>query len=166
MYPYGLVGNCQVSGLISKQGSLDWLCLPRPDSEPVFGRLLDPLGGHFSISAANSTPLSTQYYLENTNILVTEIGERHAECFRITDFCPRFEQYGRMYRPMSLFRIVEPLVGSPSVSVSCKPVTGWDKAAAKIIRGNSHLRFDFLDDTLRFTTNMPLTYFCEESLFA
>lgn len=167
MYPYGLVGNCQISGLVSKQGSLDWLCLPRPDSEPVFGRLLDSKGGHLSIGTAQSTPPTTsQYYLENTNILVTEIGELHGDRFRITDFCPRFEQYGRMYRPMSLFRIVEPLSGSPSIRVSCKPVTGWNKEEAKSIRGNSHLRFDFREDSLRLTTNMPLTYLCEESPFA
>lgn len=37
--------------------------------------------------------------------------------------------------------------------------------AAKSVRGNSHLRFDFRDDNLRLTTNMPLTYLCEESSF-
>lgn len=166
MYPYGLVGNCQISALISNNGSVDWLCLPRPDSEPVFGRLLDTDGGHFSITSPDDrAEAGKQYYLENTNILVTEIGTPGADRFRITDFCPRYEQYGRMYRPMSLFRIVEPLSGSPSIRVSCKPLTGWNKEFAKSIRGNSHLRFDFREDSLRLTTNMPLTYLCEEGPF-
>lgn len=121
MYPYGLVGNCQVSALVSTNGSVDWLCLPRPDSEPVFGKLLDPEGGCFSISAVDSMLATTkQYYLANTNVLVTEIGDPSGDRFRITDFCPRFEQYGRIYRPTSLFRIVEPISGSPSIRVSCK----------------------------------------------
>ena len=55
MYPYGLIGNCQMSALVSDRGSVDWMCLPRPDSPPVFGRLLDPEGGHFSITSP--TPL-------------------------------------------------------------------------------------------------------------
>lgn len=44
MYPYGLIGNCHVSAHIHESGSVDWLCLPRPDSDPVFGRMLDPEG--------------------------------------------------------------------------------------------------------------------------
>ncbi len=166
MYDYGLIGNCQVSALISKLGSIDWLCLPRPDSEPVFGKLLDPLGGSFSIQVADvSNDKSRQYYLENTNLLVTEIQSSDGSRLRITDFCPRFEQYGRLYRPMSLFRVVEPLSGSPTVKVSCTPVTGWNKESAKSLRGSSHLRFDFREDSLRLTTNMPLTYLCEETPF-
>jgi GH15 family glucan-1,4-alpha-glucosidase len=166
MYPYGLIGNCQASALISTQGSIDWLCLPRPDSDPVFGKLLDPDGGSFSISAADSTNITShQFYLENTNILITEMSDPQGNRFKITDFCPRFEQYGRMHRPMSIFRIVEPLVGAPFIRVSCKPIQGWNKQPAKAIRGNSHLHFEFREDTLRLTTNMPLTYLCEENAF-
>lgn len=166
MYSYGLIGNCQISALVSKSGSIDWLCLPRPDSEPVFGKLLDTEGGHFSITIPSvNNPNSKQYYLENTNVLITEVSDSGGSSFRITDFCPRFEQHGRMYRPMSLFRIVEPLSGSPSIKVSCRPITGWNKTFAKQIRGNSHIGFDFRSDSLRLTTNMPLTYLCEESSF-
>ncbi|MGK5088247.1 glycoside hydrolase family 15 protein [Bdellovibrionota bacterium FG-2] len=169
MYSYGLIGNCQTSALISTDGSIDWLCLPRPDSDPVFGRLLDPDGGHFSISttgsAASPAATSKQYYEENTNILITELSDNNGNQFRITDFCPRFEQYGRRFRPMALFRIVEPLAGTPLIAVSCKPVTGWNKEAAKSIRGNSHIRFEFRNDSLRLTTNMPLTYLCEGAPF-
>ncbi len=167
MYPYGLIGNCQSSALISTMGSIDWLCLPRPDSDPVFGKLLDPDGGHFSISLGdeNTHTQSNQYYLDNTNILITELSDSLGNRLRITDFCPRFEQFGRMYRPMSIFRIVEPLSGTPFIRVSCHPVQGWNKVPAKPVRGNSHLRFEFREDTLRLATNMPLTYLCEESVF-
>ena len=166
MYPYGLVGNCQISALISNQGSIDWLCLPRPDSDPVFGKLLDPQGGHFSIEPATPERYRTrQYYIENTNILRTEFSGPSGEFFRVTDFCPRFEQFGRMYRPLSLFRIVEPLAGTPSIRVCCKPVSGWNKEVVHGFRGSSHVRFEFRNDSLRLTTNMALTYLCEESTF-
>jgi GH15 family glucan-1,4-alpha-glucosidase len=66
MYPYGLIGNCQISALISDQGSIGWLCLPRPDSPPVFGRILDPEGGYFSVSSpAPEKVAMTQRYLPN-----------------------------------------------------------------------------------------------------
>ena len=168
MYPYGLIGNCQISALISDQGSIDWLCLPRPDSPPVFGRILDPEGGHFSISspAPPETVATTQRYLPNTNILVTTVSLQNGDSFQITDFCPRFEQYGRIYRPAALFRIVEPLSGTPSIRVCCRPVSGWEKEPARLIRGSSHVRYDIRGESLRLLTNMPLTYLCEESLVA
>ncbi len=166
MYPYGLIGNCQISALVSKAGSIDWLCLPRPDSDPVFGYLLDPDGGHFSINAAGKGDASSrQYYIENTNILTTDISTSETDSFRITDFCPRFVQHGRMFRPMMVCRIVEPLTGSPNIKVTCKPVAGWSKEPVRPVRGNSHLRFEFSNDSLSLATNMPLTYLSEETAF-
>lgn len=165
MYPYGLIGNCQMSALVSDRGSLDWMCLPRPDSPPVFGRLLDPEGGHFSISSPTQSDQvrTSQRYLPNTNILVTTVTLGNGDAFAITDFCPRFEQYGRMYRPYALFRIVEAISGTPSVVVSCRPVNGWDKTPAQPVRGSNHIRYDVRGETLRLLTNMPLTYLSEET---
>ena len=165
MYQYGLIGNCQISALISAEGSIDWLCLPRPDSPPVFGRILDQEGGQFSISSSVPTSETTtkQHYLPNTNILVTTVSLPNGDAYQITDFCPRFLQYGRVYRPAALFRIIEPLSGSPSVRVSCKPVSGWDKTPVRFVRGSSHLRYEMRGEYLRLLTNMPLTYLCGET---
>ncbi len=164
MYPYGLIGNCQLSALIGLNGAVEWMCAPRPDSPPVFGRLLDPDGGHFSItSAISSTEIKAeQRYLPNTNILLTTVTSPNGDAFQITDFCPRFEQYGRIYRPAALFRLVEPLQGIPAIRVSCQPVSGWEKTPIQPIRGSNHLRYDIRGESLRLLTNMPLTYLCDE----
>ncbi len=164
MYRYGLIGNCQTSALVNENGALDWLCLPRPDSPPIFGRLLDPDGGHFSIYTETKATYR-QTYLSNTNVLTTFVQLKDGSEFKITDFCPRFQQHGRMYRPISVFRIVEPVSGSANIKIVCKPVIGWEKELAKPIRGNSHLRFDIREGSFRVTTNMPLTYLCEETFF-
>src|SRR4051812_20045044 len=100
MYHYGLIGNCQTAALINQLGSIDWLCFPRPDSPPIFGSLLDKNGGNFSIDTPGPAT-GSQSYLANTNILVTHIKTEDGNEFKITDFCPRFEQHGRMYRPNS-----------------------------------------------------------------
>lgn len=164
MYPYGLVGNCQAAALINQNGSIDWLCLPRPDSPPVFGRILDPNGGHFSIEGVGKSS-GEQAYIPNTAVLKTLVTSEDGSQFEITDFSPRFYQHGRVYRPISLFRIVKPVKGSPSIRVSCRPVDGWAKTFVKPKRGNSHLRFDLQNDYLRLVTNMSLTYLCEETPF-
>src|SRR4051812_46779239 len=123
MYPYGLIGNCQASALVKTNGSVEWFCLPRPDSPPVFGAILDKAGGDFSIyPPADATAFqSHQYYLDNTNILITELSWKSSrgdsEKIEITDFFPRFEQYGRTYRPISLFRRVRALEGAPMVRI-------------------------------------------------
>lgn len=157
MYDYGLIGNCQVAALISQNASVDWLCLPRPDSPPVFGKLLDPEGGEFSLCLENQASCHQKYIL-NTNVLETVLVDETGSSVRIYDFCPRFEQYGRIFRPHALYRIVEPIQGTPLLKVVCDPVIGWEKTKPKAIRGSSHIRFDFRNDSLRLNTNMSLTY--------
>src|SRR3989338_2203191 len=161
MYNYGLIGNCQIAALVNKSASIDWLCLPRPDSPPVFGKLLDPDGGEFSLTLDNQQS-AEQRYLPNTNILETILKDQSGASVRILDFCPRFSQYGRTFRPQSLFRIVEPLLGTAMLKVRCVPISGWDKQAARMVRGNSHLRFDIRGESLRLTTNMSLTYLIDQ----
>jgi GH15 family glucan-1,4-alpha-glucosidase len=46
---YALIGDTRTAALCSKAGSIDWLCLPRFDSDPVFSRLIDDTGPHFRI---------------------------------------------------------------------------------------------------------------------
>lgn len=166
MYRYGLIGNCNISALISESGSLDWLCMPRPDGEPVFAKLLDEKGGNFAVQFPEGENSNcAQSYFENTNILITEVANSAGDSFRIIDFCPRFEQHGRMFRPLSLFRIIEPLKGAPFIEVVCNPIEGWNRQQASSNRGNSHLQFAIRGDSLRLTTNMPLTYLEQGSSF-
>lgn len=68
---YAIIGNGRSAALISKRGSLDWLCWPRFDSPSVFGAILDPkTGGHWSIRPVNESEVS-RLYIENTNVLET-----------------------------------------------------------------------------------------------
>ena len=152
----GLIGNCQYSALVERGGSIVWCCLPRFDSGPVFGSLLDNSGGEFAIGSAGGTP-GQQCYIENSNILQTTFEARDGR-FRITDFAPRFEMHARMFRPTQIVRIVEPLEGSPSVSVRCDPRLGWSKAVPQRQQGSNHVRFEGYDAQLRLTTDVPLSY--------
>lgn len=62
--------------------------------------------------------------------------------------------------------MAEPLSGTPSIRVCCRPVSSWEKEPARSIRGGSHVRYDVRGEPLRLLTDMPLTYLYEESLVA
>jgi GH15 family glucan-1,4-alpha-glucosidase len=153
----GLVGNCQYAALVHRDGSVAWCCLPRFDSEPVFGSLLDEEGGgRFQVGPASGAA-GVQRYLPNTNVLET-LFDDGVDGFRVTDFAPRFEQHQRSFRPTVLFRVVEPVRGQPRVRVSCDPRLGWSKARPQVLQGSNHLDYGGFASPLRLTTDIPLSY--------
>ncbi len=148
----GLIGNCQFSALIERSGSVVWCCLPQFDSEPVFGRLLDPSGGEFAIEPADGRK-GRQRYIENTNILETVFDAPGGQ-FRIIDLAPRFSQHDRMFRPPQLVRIIEPLQGTPAIRVRCEPRLGWSKISPSVRQGSNYLEFEGFTAALRLTSNI------------
>lgn len=151
-----LIGNCQWSALVADDGRVVWACLPRFDSEPVFGALLDGrLGGSFAAGAADGRP-GRMAYEPNTNVVHTEF-ETEGGRFRVTDFAPRFEQHGRFYRPTLLLRILEPLEGTPRVRVLCDPRRGWSGERPRVLQGSNHLEYEGFASRLRLTTDVPLS---------
>lgn len=68
---YAIIGDCRSAALISREGALDWLCLPHFSSPSVFGALLDQeRGGRFLITPAAPTH-TTRRYLPDANVLET-----------------------------------------------------------------------------------------------
>ncbi|MEO5925848.1 MAG: glycoside hydrolase family 15 protein [Bryobacteraceae bacterium] len=153
----GLIGNCQFSALVHHSGEIVWCCLPRFDSEPIFGSLLDPDGGRFLIGPAEESVEASQRYLPNTNILETRF-DTPSGSFRILDFAPRFVQHDRNFRPTQLHRIVEPLSGTPRVKILCDPILGWSKRKPERVYGSNHVSFEGFASHLRLTTDVPMSY--------
>jgi alpha,alpha-trehalase len=67
---YALLSDRHSAALVSRSGSIDWLCFPRFDSPSMFGRLLGEEAGHWSIRATGTT-LVTRRYLDRTMVLET-----------------------------------------------------------------------------------------------
>jgi GH15 family glucan-1,4-alpha-glucosidase len=153
----GLIGNCQYSALVHRDGSVVWCCLPRFDSEPVFGALLDEeRGGRFLVGPADGR-LGEQRYLPNSNILETSFRGPDGS-FRVLDFAPRFRLHDRHFRPTQLFRIIEPLEGTPRIRVRCAPQLGWSRRKPGHYQGSNHLRWEGFESPLRLTSDVPLSY--------
>jgi alpha,alpha-trehalase len=70
---YALLSDCRSAALVSRAGSVDWLCFPRFDAPAVFARILDPDGGHFAIQPAGDGQVS-RAYVDRTMTLETTFG--------------------------------------------------------------------------------------------
>lgn len=120
---YGLIGDCRSAALVSRHGSIDWLCLPRFDSRSFFGRLLDGTrGGDFSIRP--TVPFSVHRHYENDSaVLVSEL-RTESGVVRLTDFVPALveeDKRGRLLPFWSLIRRIEGLEGTVELDVTFRP---------------------------------------------
>jgi GH15 family glucan-1,4-alpha-glucosidase len=111
---YGIIGNLQTIALVSRYGSIDYMCFPRFDSPSVFCKLLDTeKGGAFSITPQMKDIVTKQLYLPDTNVLVTRFfsDEGIAE---IIDYMP-IEEQGAIVRRVSTIR------GKIDYQLRCSP---------------------------------------------
>jgi GH15 family glucan-1,4-alpha-glucosidase len=85
---YGLIGNCRTCALVSRDGAIDWLCLPRFDSPACFAALVGrPDNGRWRLGAADPEARITRAYRDGSVILDTII-ETPSGRARVTDFMP------------------------------------------------------------------------------
>jgi GH15 family glucan-1,4-alpha-glucosidase len=103
---YGLIGDLQSAALVGRNGSIDWLCLPRFDSASCFSSLLgDERHGRWLLAPAGEVRASTRRYRPGTLVLETEF-EVAEGAVRVIDFMPL-----RSGGPPRVMRIVEGLRG-------------------------------------------------------
>jgi len=164
----GVIGNCQISSLIDGRGRIVWSCFPRFDGDPVFCSLLagtaEPAAGFFDVEVADLVE-SRQQYVTNTPILETLLMDAHGGVVKLVDFAPRFEQFGRHYRPTMIVRYLEPLKGAPRVRVRLRPTRNYGSRPAETTFGSNHIRYLGSDITLRLTTDASLSHVMDEYAF-
>ena len=164
-----VIGNCQVAALIDRRGRIVWMCLPKPDADPVFCALLrreggDSVSGVFAVDLQNMTEANRQY-VRNTAIVETTLTDVRGNSLRITDFCPRFRSRGRNFRPMAVVRLVEPINGRPIVNVRLRPRCDNGADDPQRVAGSHHIRFLSAALNYRVTTNSSLSPLLDETAF-
>ncbi|MGX5734199.1 glycoside hydrolase family 15 protein [Bosea thiooxidans] len=170
----GVIGNCSIAALIDRRARIVWGCFPRFDRDPVFCSLIDnhpgdagrePEKGFFAIELVGMTRCE-QGYLDNTAILSSVLSDDQGNAIEILDFAPRFVRYERFFRPPQLVRRVRRISGRPRIRVVVKPCLGIGETPDEITRGSNHVRFVGADQTIRLTTNAPISYVVESTPFA
>ncbi|MEV6527346.1 glycoside hydrolase family 15 protein [Longispora sp. NPDC051575] len=108
---YALIGDLQTAALVGRDGSIDWLCLPRFDSPACFGALLHDEGaGHWKIAPTGAGDATRRGYRGETLILES-VWETPGGCVRVVDFMPPRDQAA------DVVRVVEGLSGRVAMSM-------------------------------------------------
>jgi GH15 family glucan-1,4-alpha-glucosidase len=149
---YALLGDMQAAALVGRNGSIDWLCLPRFDSSSCFTALLgDERHGRWQLAPAGDGIAAQRRYRPGTLILETDF-EGPDGAVRVIDFMPR-----RGKGPPRVMRIVEGLRGRVPMrmELSLRPEYGsirpWiEPASDGAIATNG-------PDAFRISTPLPLT---------
>jgi GH15 family glucan-1,4-alpha-glucosidase len=131
---HGLIGDLQTAALVSSDGTVDWLCLPRFDSPSVFASLLDAdKGGYFRIAPDTTDHVTRQLYLPDTALLVTRfmtpngVGE-------VVDFMPVAGQIPTdRHRLVRLLRVVR---GTMRFVMEVRPRFDYGRMPHKLTIGN------------------------------
>jgi GH15 family glucan-1,4-alpha-glucosidase len=95
---YAVIGACETMALVGRDGSIDWLCLPRFDSDSCFATLLgSPDDGRWMIAPATDGAVVTRRYLGDTMVLET-IFETKDGAVALIDFMSRREGVSDLVR--------------------------------------------------------------------
>jgi len=163
------IGNCGIGALVDEQGRIAWCCLPRFDGDPVFNALLggiDPDSGFFAVDLMGKEPVTvTRAYVRNTAVLATTIVDGDGNAIEISDFAPRFRQFGRVFRPAMLVRRLRVLAGSPRIRIRLRPRFDYGAKLPQVTRGSNHCRYVSGDVAWRLTTDLPIAYVLDETPF-
>ncbi|GAB3561928.1 glycoside hydrolase family 15 protein [Amycolatopsis endophytica] len=95
---YALIGDTRTAGLVGRDGSIDWLCLPRIDSGACFAALLGGAEhGRWALAPAGAARTVRRAYRHDTLMLETELANDEGTV-RITDFMPVRPEHPRVLR--------------------------------------------------------------------
>ncbi|HEY1475867.1 MAG TPA: glycoside hydrolase family 15 protein [Pseudolabrys sp.] len=161
-----IIGNGRTAALVEPSGRIVWWCLPRYDGDPVFCRLLagnEDKG--FTDVVLDGQVENRSAYMRNTAIVVTELVDGNGGAVRITDFAPRFPNFGRIFRPPQLVRIIEPIAGMPRITIRFRATHRYGVPVSERASGSNHIRYWRDEVPVRLTTDAPLSYVENEASF-
>ncbi|WP_035805092.1 glycoside hydrolase family 15 protein [Kitasatospora mediocidica] len=129
---YALIGDLQTAALVGRDGSVDWLCLPRFDSPSCFAALLgDERHGRWRLAPVGAAAPAARGYRDGTLVLET-VWETPAGAVRVTDFMPQRD------RDPQLIRIVEGLRGAVAMCGELRLRFNYGRSVPWVRRTDHH----------------------------
>ena len=148
---YGLIGDTESAALVGRNGSIDWLCLPRFDSASCFSALVgDETHGRWLVAPAGEVLSTSRRYRPGTLILETDF-ETAEGAVRVVDFMPR-----RAHGQPRVMRIIQGLRGRVPMrmEMSLRPDYGSIKPWTELVPDGAAATAG--PDAFRLSTPLPL----------
>jgi GH15 family glucan-1,4-alpha-glucosidase len=148
---YGILGDCRSAALVSRAGSIDWLCWPRLDSPSVFGALLDPAqGGYFAIRPARPVRTARRYIGDSNAIETVFHGNHGSLALRDVMVITPDDHEQKMLSPEhELLRVMEGLSGEIDVTIAYEPRPDYGRGPVALAqRGELGIQCDGVENGL------------------
>ena len=156
---HALISDCRSTAMVDRSGSVEWLCWPRIDAPSVFGRLLDPTAGHWSIAPVGDATVERRY-VERTMVLettfTTAAGSVTLTDALVTGPGERGHQLGH-HSPRLLVRRVRATAGTVDVALELVPRPEYGLVTPVMVPVDGGMRLHGGPDVLMLSTPVPVT---------
>ncbi|HTO00620.1 MAG TPA: glycoside hydrolase family 15 protein [Microthrixaceae bacterium] len=133
---YGIIGDTRTAALVSERGSVDWMCLPHFDGDPVFARLIAGVqGGTFALGPVDSTKVINREYEPATCLLRSTWQVGSARVTLVEGMIA--EVKGTLLPTSCMVRRIEVLGGDVRMSLLFDPRFGEDRHRPRTVRSGS-----------------------------
>jgi GH15 family glucan-1,4-alpha-glucosidase len=153
---YAIIGDCRAAALLSRHGSIDWLCWPRFDSPPLFCDLLGG-GGSFQLTPVGRFS-SERHYVPSTNVLQTRFTTGGGSVLT-TDLMPVASEWEKRHLLLAdheILRRVECLAGEVELRMHLDARAEWGKRRVQLLaRGPLGFRGEVSGALLTFRSEVP-----------
>lgn len=155
---YALIGDCRTAALVSRDGSIDWLCLPHFSGPSFFAAILDrSQGGRFGIRPA--VPYrSERHYIDDSNVLQTIFRVEGGE-LKLTDAMPipGAQDKPQLLPQREVIRSIEAVGTDVPVEIIYQPRPDYARARVRLAPcGNLGWACAWRDHLLLLSTDLPL----------
>ncbi|MHB8544846.1 MAG: glycoside hydrolase family 15 protein [Leptospirales bacterium] len=157
---YAIIGNGRSAALVSRIGSIDWLCWPRFDSPSIFGSILDTEGGSWSIAPTGDFSTERRY-VGKTNVLETRFITKTGTLI-LTDLMPVDSEENKrdiFLADHEILRIVRCEKGVVEIEMLFDPKPNYGRDAVRMRpMGNLGIRTETSSGPLIFRTDFPYSF--------
>src|ERR687890_715042 len=156
---YALIGDCRSAGLVSREGSLDWLCLPRFDSPSVFAAVLDAKNGGRFLMRPIGEFRTERRYLANSNVLETVFRTPTGACVLrdLMSVSSEEDKRANLTPEHEVLRELEGLDGEVEVEILYEPRPDYGRVRPLLEeRGALGLRCEAEGTSLTLRSEVPL----------
>ena len=151
---HGIIGDLYTAALVGVDGTIDWFCAPKFDSPSIFASILDEQnGGHFSLCPTIDDVRSTQYYLPETNVLVTHFTSEEGVA-QVVDFMPVRTRFAGDTDHV-LIRRVTGVRGNLHMRIDCSPRFNYGRDEHDAVFVGENVRFISPDISIEYWSTIP-----------